>query len=84
MFTYTAVNNFCCELGGKIVVMGSGHMFSDKYIDQENNEKFREVIFEFLKSSGCVKLAHAEHDDVDVSKYYIVQALDNKTFMRFR
>lgn len=49
------------------MVIGSGHMFSDKYIDQENNEKFRELIFEFLKSSGCVKLAHAEHDDVDVS-----------------
>lgn len=42
-------------------------MFSDKYIDQENNEKFREMLFEFLKGSGGIKLTHTDHDDVDVS-----------------
>lgn len=42
-------------------------MFSDKYIDQENNDKFREMLFEFLKSSGSIKLTHTDHDDVDVS-----------------
>lgn len=53
--------------GGRIVAIGAGHMFSDKYIDQENNEKFREILFEFLKSSGGVKVTHTDHDDVDVS-----------------
>lgn len=59
--------NTLYNLGGKIVVIGSGHMFSDKYIDQESNDKFREIIFEFLKSPSCANLAYMEHSDGDVS-----------------
>lgn len=42
-------------------------MFSDKYIDQENNDKFREIIFEFFKNPGCANSAYLEHSDADVS-----------------
>lgn len=41
-------------------------MFSDKYIDQENNDKFREIIFEFLKQPECDNLVYSEHSDGDV------------------
>lgn len=42
-------------------------MFSDKYIDHENNDKFREIILEFLKNPECANLAYLEHTDADVS-----------------
>lgn len=48
------------------MVIGSGHMFSDKYIDQENNDKFRMIIFDFLKAAECANLAYLEHSDTDV------------------
>lgn len=42
-------------------------MFTDKYIDQEKNEKFREIIFDFLTSSGNINVIASELDDIDVS-----------------
>lgn len=53
-------------VGCKLATIGSGSMFSDKYIDQEKNEKFREILFEFLTSSSMVNLIPSDHDD-DVS-----------------
>lgn len=41
-------------------------MFTDKYIDQESNEKLRELIFDFLTTSHSVRFAPSDHDDIDV------------------
>ena len=49
------------------MAIGSGHMFADKYIDQEKNEKFREMIFEFLTTTDHVRIIPSDHDDIDVS-----------------
>ncbi|XP_018321925.2 intraflagellar transport protein 52 homolog [Agrilus planipennis] len=57
--------------GGKLVAIGSGHMFSDKYIDQEQNEKFREMIFDFFTSDDVKELI-SEYDEIDVWDYHIV------------
>lgn len=54
------------SLGGRLAALGSGYMFADKYIDQENNDKFRELIFDFLTGQEPVKFAPTEHDDIDV------------------
>lgn len=53
-------------LGGRLATLGSGYMFADKYIDQENNDKFREMIFDFLTGQEVVKFAPSDHDDIDV------------------
>lgn len=50
------------------MVVGSGHMFSDKYIDKEDNDKLRELLFEFLLSNerptGVFLLDHDDNIDV--------------------
>ncbi|CAH1363875.1 unnamed protein product [Tenebrio molitor] len=58
--------------GGRLVAVGSGHMFADKYIDQEANEKFRELLFDFLTNSHSVRFAPSDHDDIDISDHHIV------------
>ncbi|KAL3275999.1 hypothetical protein HHI36_020730 [Cryptolaemus montrouzieri] len=58
--------------GGRIIALGSGHLFADKYIDQENNDKFRENIFNCLLKSKEIALFFSEHDDIDVMEHNIV------------
>lgn len=57
---------------GRLVALGSGHMFSDKYIDQEHNDKFREIFFEFLTSQDGIQFTPMDHDDIDLTDQYIV------------
>lgn len=33
---------------GKLAVIGSGHLLTDKYINWEENDKIREILFDFL------------------------------------
>ena len=40
---------------GKLAVVGSGAMFSDQYIDKEDNHKIKDVIFEFLTEGKVYK-----------------------------
>ncbi|XP_022900592.2 intraflagellar transport protein 52 homolog [Onthophagus taurus] len=58
--------------GGRLLAIGSGHMFADKYIDHEMNEKFREMIFDFLLTNDLIKIVLSDHDDLDVWDYHIV------------
>ncbi|KAK7590205.1 hypothetical protein V9T40_001818 [Parthenolecanium corni] len=53
---------------GKIVVLGSGHMFSDKYLSSEKNEKLREMIFTFL-TSDKVFLNNVDAEDPELLDY---------------
>lgn len=48
-------------------------MFSDKYIDQENNERFRELLFEFLTSTEKIKIFFTDYeDDLDVCMLFLL------------
>lgn len=58
--------------GGKIVALGSGYLFSDKYIDQENNDKLREAVINFLVNYQDVTLSHTDHDDIDIMERNIL------------
>ncbi|KAK9872412.1 hypothetical protein WA026_017871 [Henosepilachna vigintioctopunctata] len=58
--------------GAKIIALGSGHMFSDKYIDHEDNDKFREIIFNYLMSTEQTQMLYSEHDDLENIEYNIV------------
>ena len=51
---------------GKLVVMGSAHMFSDQYIDKEENNKLQEVIFRWLTSDD-ITLNTIDADDPEVN-----------------
>ncbi|XP_044763961.1 intraflagellar transport protein 52 homolog [Coccinella septempunctata] len=57
---------------GKIVALGSGYLFSDKYIDQENNDKLRETVISFLVDNKEVTLSHTDHDEIDIMERNIL------------
>lgn len=52
-------------------MVGSGAMFSDQYLDKEDNNKIKDVIFDFLTSDGF-KLNEIDADDPEVSDYNMV------------
>lgn len=56
---------------GKLAVVGSGAMFSDQYLDKEDNNKIKDVIFDFLTSDNF-KLNEIDADDPEVSDYNMV------------
>ena len=50
---------------GKLVVMGSAHIFSDQYLDKEENNKLQEVVFRWLTSDE-ISLNTIDADDPEV------------------
>ena len=51
---------------GKVVVLGSAHMFHDHYIDKEENSKLQDVIFRWLTSDD-ITLNAIDAEDPEVS-----------------
>lgn len=51
------------------MALGSGNMFTDKYIDKENNNKLRDAFINFLTSTETITLNLNESDDIDVSEF---------------
>lgn len=49
-----------------MVVHGSGHMFTDKYLEQEQNDKFCEKLFQFLTDDPN-NINDMDVDEFDVS-----------------
>lgn len=60
--------------GGKLVVLGSCHMFSDHFIDKEENNKIRGVIFQFLTSDD-IKLNIIDAEDPEISDYFMIPSI---------
>ncbi|GFS88423.1 intraflagellar transport protein 52 homolog [Nephila pilipes] len=60
--------------GGKIVVLGSTHMFCDGYIDNEENVKIVNVIFSHLTTSG-LQLNAIDADDPEISDYHMIPSI---------
>ncbi|GFS93324.1 intraflagellar transport protein 52 homolog [Trichonephila clavipes] len=60
--------------GGKIVVLGSTHMFCDAYIDNEENVKIVNVIFNHLTTSGLL-LNAIDADDPEISDYHMIPSI---------
>jgi hypothetical protein len=52
--------------GGKIAVIGSGHVFSDKYLSSECNDRLSEVIFDFLTTDD-IALNTLDAEDPEVT-----------------
>ncbi|XP_052684232.1 intraflagellar transport protein 52 homolog [Crassostrea angulata] len=53
---------------GKLVVLGSVHMFSDQYIDKEENSKVLDVLIRTLTSDE-IKLNPIDAEDPEISDY---------------
>ncbi|XP_062589670.1 intraflagellar transport protein 52 homolog [Saccostrea cucullata] len=53
---------------GKLVVLGSVHMFSDQYIDKEENSKVLDVLIRALTSDE-IKLNPIDAEDPEISDY---------------
>lgn len=58
--------------GGRLVAVGSGHMFSDKYIDQEQNDRLREILIDFLVTKDQIFFVATDHDDIDLIDHHII------------
>lgn len=53
---------------GKIAVLGSAHMFSDQYLDKEENTKILDVIINYLTSDD-IKMNVIDAEDPEVADY---------------
>uniref|UniRef100_A0A1B6C3P4 Uncharacterized protein n=2 Tax=Clastoptera arizonana TaxID=38151 RepID=A0A1B6C3P4_9HEMI len=53
---------------GKLVVIGSAHLLSDQYIDKEDNDRIREIIFSYL-TSDSIELNELDSEDPDIADY---------------
>jgi intraflagellar transport protein 52 len=57
--------------GGKLAVLGSCHIFSDQYIDKEENNKLFDVILQFLTTDD-VHLNVIDAEDPEISDYHFI------------
>lgn len=59
------------ELKGRLVVLGSCHIFHDQYLEQEENTKVLDVIMDFL-TSDKFQLDTIDAEDPDVTDYHFL------------
>ncbi|KAK2821598.1 hypothetical protein Q7C36_020941 [Tachysurus vachellii] len=53
---------------GKLAVLGSCHMFSDQYLDKEENNKIMDVVFQWLTTDN-VHLNQIDAEDPEITDY---------------
>ncbi|XP_061418542.1 intraflagellar transport protein 52 homolog [Lethenteron reissneri] len=56
------------QSGGKLAVLGSCHMFSDQYLDKEENNKILDVLMQWLTTKD-VQLNQIDAEDPEISDY---------------
>lgn len=56
------------EAGGKLAVLGSCHMFSDQYIDKEENSKILEVLLQWFMTD-TFQLNQIDAEDPEITDY---------------
>ncbi|CAH3162276.1 unnamed protein product [Porites evermanni] len=56
---------------GKMAVLGSVHMFSDQYLDKEENAKVQDVVFQWLTTND-IQLNNIDAEDPEVSDYHYI------------
>ncbi|XP_078506626.1 intraflagellar transport protein 52 homolog isoform X1 [Lissotriton helveticus] len=54
--------------GGKLAVLGSCHMFSDQYLDKEENAKIMDVVFQWLTTND-ISLNQIDAEDPEITDY---------------
>ncbi|CAM4733194.1 unnamed protein product [Leuciscus chuanchicus] len=53
---------------GKLAVLGSCHMFSDQYLDKEENSKIMDVVFQWL-TTDSVPVNQIDAEDPEITDY---------------
>ncbi|XP_056130443.1 intraflagellar transport protein 52 homolog isoform X2 [Lampris incognitus] len=53
---------------GKLAVLGSCHMFSDQYLDKEENSKIMDVVFQWLMTDN-IHLNQIDAEDPEITDY---------------
>ncbi|XP_068171866.1 intraflagellar transport protein 52 homolog [Antennarius striatus] len=53
---------------GKLAVLGSCHMFSDQYMDKEENSKIMDVVFQWLMSDN-IQLNQIDAENPEITDY---------------
>lgn len=56
---------------GKLVVLGSCHMFSDQYVDKEENSKIMEVVLQWLMTDG-ISMNRTDAEAPVISEYTMI------------
>lgn len=56
---------------GKLVVLGSCHMFSDQYVDREENSKIMEVVLQWLMTDG-ISMNRTDAEAPVISEYTMI------------
>ncbi|KFO94595.1 Intraflagellar transport protein 52, partial [Buceros rhinoceros silvestris] len=64
--------------GGKMAVLGSSHMFSDEYLDKEENGKIMDVLFQWLTTSD-IRLNQMDMEDPEVREIHYTTLPDTAT-----
>ncbi|KAG7278631.1 hypothetical protein CRUP_031926 [Coryphaenoides rupestris] len=54
--------------GGKLAVLGSCHMFSDQYLDKEENSKILDVVVQWLTTDN-IQLNQIDAEDPEITDY---------------
>ncbi|KAG9353322.1 hypothetical protein JZ751_017899 [Albula glossodonta] len=54
--------------GGRLAVLGSCHMFSDQYLDKEENSKIMDVVFQWLMTDN-IQLNQIDAEDPEITDY---------------
>ncbi|CAL8102765.1 unnamed protein product [Orchesella dallaii] len=57
---------------GKLIVFGSGHSFTEKYIEQEENMKLLDFFLTVLSTSDVLSLDPADIDDSELTEYNMI------------
>lgn len=60
---------------GKLAVVGSVQMFTDGYVEKEENMKILEVLFKFLTTDD-IELNQIDADDPDISDYNMLPQIE--------
>ncbi|XP_031570684.1 intraflagellar transport protein 52 homolog [Actinia tenebrosa] len=61
---------------GKLAVLGSVHMFSDQYLDKEENAKIQDVLFQWLTTND-LQLNSIDAEDPEISDYHYIPDTSN-------
>lgn len=61
--------------GGKIVVLGSTQIFTDAYMEKEDNSMLKDILFQFLTDVNF-QLNTIDSDDPEISDYYTVPDIE--------
>ncbi|XP_023662128.1 intraflagellar transport protein 52 homolog isoform X2 [Paramormyrops kingsleyae] len=56
------------KMAGRLAVLGSCHMFSDQYLDKEENSKIMDVVFQWLMTDS-IHLNQIDAEDPEITDY---------------